>query len=337
MKTDYKVIDIMKFIGSVMILTMHLNAFGDLGSAALIQQLLSRWGVPAFFLTSSYFLFSKSKNGDLSGEVLRAYLRRLGLLYLLWFLINLPNVFYLRLYGKDLLNWKTWIIFIKDSLLASSFTGSWYLVSSMFSALFVYLICKRVSTRTAIILSFILYLPCGLASVYGGLLPTELASVLAALGFPRNLFNGCLFFALGKYISEHSADLTARIPKKKSLLLAAVSLLIYLGEVYAARRFGYYCSADVGFALIPLAFFLFLFVLQEDVPIEHNRTLRKASTIIYCCQGNILLAKGFFNHVFGIHSSLILYGICCCLVAGIVAVILLLQKRTTWKWVGYLS
>lgn len=62
MSKGYKncTIDLAKLVGSIMIFTMHISAFSDMGGGTqFIFELLSRWGVPFFFITSSYFLFSE--------------------------------------------------------------------------------------------------------------------------------------------------------------------------------------------------------------------------------------------------------------------------------------
>lgn len=51
----YSGVDILKFLGSVMILMMHLNVFGDCFA------LMTRWAVPYFFIVSAYFFFAKEK------------------------------------------------------------------------------------------------------------------------------------------------------------------------------------------------------------------------------------------------------------------------------------
>ena len=48
-------IDLLKFLGSIMIFTMHISAFRDCGQLVFVWEILSRWAVPFFFVTSAYF------------------------------------------------------------------------------------------------------------------------------------------------------------------------------------------------------------------------------------------------------------------------------------------
>ena len=91
----YDSIDIAKFLGSILIFTMHLKP-------ALAVQISARWAVPFFFICSSYFLFRKSKNKTVDRETIRKYIHRILTLYLVWFIFNIPSIIYTRLYGKDL-------------------------------------------------------------------------------------------------------------------------------------------------------------------------------------------------------------------------------------------
>ena len=81
-KHRYDSVDLMKFIGSIMIFTMHLNAFNDYEIVSFIFRKMTQWGVPFFFVTSSFFLFSKSENGNISKNILTKYIKRILFLYL---------------------------------------------------------------------------------------------------------------------------------------------------------------------------------------------------------------------------------------------------------------
>ena len=195
-------IDLAKLLGSILIFTMHCGALNDYDQLSMIPQLLARWGVPFFFLCSAYFLFSKSSNGNIEKSTLRKYVYRIGMLYIAWFIFNLPDVIYHRLYSKDLTALGTWLVFLKNTTLSSTFVGSWFLASCIFSAWFVYLLCKKIKTKTVLGITFVFYLLCVFTSAYYGVLLSGVEKVLTFLCFPLNIFNGCFYFALGKYIAD---------------------------------------------------------------------------------------------------------------------------------------
>ena len=216
MKKTIDAIDAAKFIGSVLIFTMHCSVLSDYGNVSLLPELIARWGVPFFFLCSAYFLFSKSTDGNIDRVSIRRYLARIGKLYALWFAYNIPSVFYKWFYAKDLSSVGTWLAFLKNAALSSTFTGSWYLLSSMFSAWFVFLLSKKLRTKTILWITSVFYLICVFSSAYSGLLPPKTAEALSLLCFPVNLVHGCFYFALGKYIYENRDAITKILDQRRS-------------------------------------------------------------------------------------------------------------------------
>ena len=63
--------------------------------------------------------------------------------------------------------------------------------------------------------------------------------------------------------------------------------------------------------------------------------LRKLSTIIYCCQGNVLVMNGLFRKI--LKSSVAAYLASLAAAAVVVLVVLFIQKKTRWKWAGNLT
>ena len=117
-------IDVVKFIGSVLIFAMHCSALADYPVASIVLEIMARWGVPFFFICSSFLLFRKGAGRTIEKTYLHRFVFRIARLYLGWLVINLPSVFISRLLSKDLTDIGTWIEFGKNSLLSSTFTGS---------------------------------------------------------------------------------------------------------------------------------------------------------------------------------------------------------------------
>ncbi len=332
----YNSIDLAKLLGSILIFTMHCGALNDYEKLSMIPQMLARWGVPFFFVCSSFFLFSKSVNGNIDKCTLRKYVYRIGMLYLAWFVINLPNVIYQRLYSKDLTAVSTWLVFLKNTLLSSTFTGSWFLASCIFSAWFVYSLCKKLRTEAVLGVTFVFYLLCVFTSAYYGALPSSVEKVLGFLCFPLNIFNGCFYFALGKYIVENKQSMSQYFSRKRSVCFFIFFYLLFICEIAFTKRMNIYDSTDVVFSTAGIAVSLFFLCIQTDIKIKEGLQHRKLSTIIYCCQGNVLLANGVFRKVLHF-SSLAAYLASCVLAAVICVVILMIQKSERWKWSRFLT
>lgn len=82
-----RAVDLLKIGMAVMVVGIHANPFQPLGRVAnlLTGEGLYRIAVPAFFVISGYFFYNAAQ----SGRVL-PYVRRTGLLFVLWMLIYIP-------------------------------------------------------------------------------------------------------------------------------------------------------------------------------------------------------------------------------------------------------
>ena len=332
----YDTVDLFKFIGSIFILLMHLNMFGDSSTLRFSWELLARWAVPFFFVVSSFFLFSKEVDNNIDKQTLKKYLKRMFVLYLAWFIFNIPSIVYLRLIRPGLIQPDTWISFFKGALLSSTFAGSWYLLSSAFSAVLLYLLSKKYSTRTSLFVSAIPLLLCILTSAYGGLLPESVSRILKWLNFPLNIFGGLFYFSLGKLLYEKKESLL-KAPLWVFILTAAVSVVLYFIEIKSTISMKIYHSSDFAFAILPLAVSITLFCLKAKRQVPNSESLRKMSTIIYCAQGNVLCAVSFIGKHLGMSSFYYrgLLGIA--IMAILVTLILLSQKYQKPRFVKYLT
>ena len=258
------------------------------------------------------------------------------MLYLVWLVYNIPNVVYQRLWSKDLSAISTWLVFLKNSVLSSTFTGSWYLASSIFSAWFVYVLSKKVPTKTVMGITFVFYLLCVLTSAYYGIVSTSFSNILKYLCFPLNIFNGCFYFSLGKYIAENKQSIFAKIDKRKALLGFIFFYLLFIVEIGLTKYFKVYGSMDVAFSTVLMSVSLFLFCLQSSMRINNSLLLRKLSTIIYCSQGNVLLVNGLCKKILKA-PSIISFLVSSIVTAIICVVVLYIQKNKQWKWAKYLT
>ena len=332
----YDTVDLFKFIGSIFIFLMHLNMFGDSSMLRFSWELLARWAVPFFFIVSAFFLFSKEVDNNIDKQTLKKYLKRLSILYLAWFIINTPSIVYLRLIRPGTGKIDTWISFIKGALLSSTFTGSWFLLSSAFSAGLLYLLSKRYCTKTCLFISFVPLLLCILSSAYGGLLPESVSTVLRWLNFPLNLFGGLFYFSLGKLIYEKK-EMIFKVPSVLILFITILSFVFYFVEIQLTTRLKRYHSSDFAFALVPLSVSIALFCITIRSQIPISRYLRNMSTIIYCAQGNVLCAVSLISKCIGVTSFYYrgLLGIV--MMIFIIFIILFAQKRRKPEFILYLT
>ena len=240
-----------------------------------------------------------------------------------------------RLNKKDITVISTWLIFIKDSILSSTYVGSWYLVSSIFSAWFVYLLSKRLQTKTINGITFGIYLTGVFTSSYC-VLPTEVEKILSFLCFPLNIFCGCFYFSLGKYIYENRNSIIKIFDKKRSVIGFIIFYLIFIIEIYLTRKFKVCRTTDMTFSIVFASILLFLFCLQVNIKTNYTVLLRKLSVIIFCSQGNVLLIKNFIRKK-NFYSSIVAYLISVIVIFVICCLVLHIQNKNRWKFSKYLT
>ena len=317
MSKEKQGIDLLKFIGSIMIFTIHMAVFESFGEVQSAWELLGRWAVPVFFIASAYFLFSAN-----NGSVVYANIKKYNFICVR-FLKRPPHTMY------------DFLMIAKNSVLSSTFTGSWYLLSSIFCAWLLFVLKKKMNTKQICLIAFLFQIICIFTSVYKGILPDQIRHIFSFWQFPLNIFGGLFYFAIGLFLAENQ-DLIYKAPKWKYSSIAVMSFLTYIVEINFAKHFAIYGGSDEAFSLIPLSVSVFILGMRSSVKIRNAKKLRNISTIIYCAQADILLAKVAISRIFEINFSLFLFGICSVIMVCIIAAVFWLQERKIW-WAKYLT
>lgn len=98
--------DVLKYMMALLIVAIHARAFyGEYTS--IFFKPLTEIAVPVFFILSSFFYFRKLYYCENIWSNLFTYLKRIGLLYLLWFCVNIPVILHYKHYFILLLSDKT--------------------------------------------------------------------------------------------------------------------------------------------------------------------------------------------------------------------------------------
>ena len=118
--------DLLKFIMACLIVSIHTRAFNDTIYSEYFR-IIQTWCVPTFIFLSSYFIMKKFVNPDNNRiTVYTHFIKRLGILYALWFVINIPIYFSQHNFG-EMSACGILIKIMKNILFASTFEGSWFL------------------------------------------------------------------------------------------------------------------------------------------------------------------------------------------------------------------
>lgn len=117
---------------------------------------LNQVAVPVFFILTSLFYFKKVRQTGVSFKSLGQYVKRIGILYLFWFVVSLPYVMAARKYFIEN-GFYDIIRLVIDVMFRSTYGGSWFLSATVVSVV-VYSIAHKIKYLPYIICSLSLLL-----------------------------------------------------------------------------------------------------------------------------------------------------------------------------------
>lgn len=138
--TEYKnskslyAIDLMKFIMALCVVGIHTDPLKSYSS--FINSLLLfgafRLAVPFYFVSSSYLLFRKIDLNSIRGEIIRKYIYRLAIMYVLWILIYIPIII------QEYTSFKS----VLRDVFFLGYGHLWYILASIHAVIYIYLLLR---------------------------------------------------------------------------------------------------------------------------------------------------------------------------------------------------
>ena len=283
-KEAYNSIDLSKWIAAIFIIAIHADVFCNynFGSALAFKayDAVVRTAVPIFFISSGFFLFISMDGNYCESHNLnkiKAYILRIFKLYCIWILIYLPVTLYS--YAFDKLSIKTAVLLF---LRGFFFTGEqrfawqlWYLLSLIFSLIFIYFLLKLKLGEKKILLIAVLFFTVIQAFDWSQLYLMKFPYIFKILSKAFYLafdsiriFMGIAYVALGMVFAKY---------KVKINTLAALALLFLgiLGYMFLIKQLADIC-------LFIFSGILFLLILKIKLPnSKWWYRFRKSSTVMY--------------------------------------------------------
>ena len=339
---SYDILDLAKFILSIMIVAIH---------TALFQNYLFPWlriAVPLFFMISSFLLF-KRVNATANNEkdkVIKKYIIRQLKLYLFWFIILLPLTIYYR---------KDWVIgvnnifqiitnILSNTLFSSTFIASWFIVASIWATIIVYNASKKINNKILFVIFLLINIICCLISSYNMFYANNefISKVVQTytnffsspvFSFPVALF----WIFMGKMFADEKINYKIKYKKTFCLILIVFILLLYMEWKYVYSLSGMF-SNDCYLFLRPICVMIFKLLLNININLKHNKILRNISTITFPLHASVApvvayILKHFITDytIVGIFNFIItLSG---CLLASFI--ILKLEDKKYFKFLKY--
>lgn len=266
MRSHYSGIDCIKFISALMVVAIH-------SQVPYYWDVVCRVAVPFFFISSSFLFWYKEKP-------LIDFIKRMAVLYLVWFIIESPFV-YIKFVNSNI--WE----FLRCLLFSNTFFASWYITASIEGMALCVLLSRRLNNATLLMVGVVFYSVALLGGGYFGVLPAEAQTFLLRIDgivpLTNSFVTAFLYFVLGKIFSERCKYLNSANSLVETALVAISAVVLYICEVryvHSSYRF-----TDTFVALPILAWVLLDFATQmnvwERVPVQLSSFFRKSSTFIY--------------------------------------------------------
>ena len=299
----YPLLDLIKTIAAAVIIFFHCFPKGssvpsfnedvqigmNIGQAFL--HALLRFGVPCFFVISSFLLFKKiNEKPENKGKYIAKFCTRVGYLTLFWFFLASVQQ------ARDFYNFistgnyyelihRLVIIFLKGP------GGYWYLVALVVSVLITSLIKSKKSFITIFVISILMYLVAISSSTYLGLFPKEYIDLAHYLEFHNSLFAGLFYVVMGYIIANRK---TYKI--KGHLVWLILSFFLMTGELFITLNFKWFFLPDAYISLPLYIYLLITYALSFDIKNEKFIKIagkgRKVGGLLYLYQFQ------FFSHYY---------------------------------------
>lgn len=284
MKESYSGIDLTKFFFACMIPFLHIY-FGKIPAITVIQQYISRLGVPFFFVSSGFFLSQSIKKRGNRNAFIR-HEKRIAKMLLIWLAIYSPILLYgassIRSLVKD-------ILFLTPAYL-------WYLTAVLVASV---PFCFFHNRKQLLCLSVCLYL--------FGTLISESYSWLTG-GFPAytSIFitprNG-LFFALPMMcVGELAHMLPPSSSKKQTMALLFATVALYLEITLVGRNASARADRSM-YLLLPIFTFYLLRVTTFFRGQFNTQFFRGASVAIYVMQFGFITVLEMISNFAGVSTG----------------------------------
>lgn len=298
----YPLMDILKFVFCFMVVLLHCEP-------PYYFQAVCRLAVPFFFVVSSFLFFA-------NGADILKYLKRMSILYVVWFVIEIPFI-WMRYRCISLPD------FILKLFLGNTFYGSWYIIASIEAVGLVYLLSRKFSNVWLLLIAIALHIVTLFSSTYYYVLPLKLQELFLTVNSyfsPHFSFlYATLFIVIGKIAFDRNKDV--------SPLMILLCGILWTVEIVMTRNLA---LDPVSFIILPfLLWALLMFCQKTDLSIcqsEWFSIIRKMSTLVYLIHPLVVLLIAPLFHQSGWYMILkwLIVSSLSCVVAYIVVT---LSKR----------
>lgn len=256
---------------------------------------LCTWGVPYFFVMSSYFYYKNGENPK--------FFKRIILLYAVWFIIELPLV-YLRFFHNDNTIEMNMKKFLWGLLTGSTFPVSWYLMALLEGVFILKVLQRRFGNLTLVFIAVLFYSLCLLSSSYSFMIECDVwNSINETIRFGNSFFVGIIYLTIGKILAE-SIEGKVSFSPTILLILLVLSIILWCLEIYWVQDDFINTGCFITLPLLTMVVASLSLKLSVRLNDSLLHLFRKASTLIYLSHPVVIFILSRF---FGMECGVFLF------------------------------
>ena len=279
-------IDIAKFIASILVILIHTPLFDDTNTIMWQFDAILRLAVPFFIICSGYYLGKNLESIDekvltiqSNSKYFLVFLKKMCSIYVVW------SIVYLIVYIPSWIEsgWFSTFAFV-DWGIATVFKGSyyhlWYILDMIYAVIALMIIIKTVPISKFPIVAISLYAVEVIQYGYRILLPEKIKSIFDifdSIGCLSSITRVLPIILLGIYISKKAVN-----NKKISAYVVcfAIAFVCLVIERNILASFGQENVSYIIFTL-PVTYFLFIVLVNSKLNIESFNTKNLSQISIY--------------------------------------------------------
>ena len=256
--------DLLKIILAVLIIAAHTKLFEEYNTLAVIRGNIASIAVPTFMAISAYLFWGKVYNiptDESAKPILIKTLKRLGLLFLCWYVLMLPMT-YFKFFSVATIKETVFAI-----LFSCTFNGYWFIKALIINTCIFYICRKGKAFLFCFVVAWIIYLFFSYNYIYH------------IIDFPYqpyySFYYHMAYYSVGVLFARYGGSFLSKNMNKNLIVVIWAFLLIlcfffdFINPIYR-------------FFSIPLIFIYFYKLDLEPKP--YYKTMRDMSIILYMIQ-----------------------------------------------------